>query len=220
MFVQDRNHKQPVSVLQSTHFTGLIIISASSSSSYHSSSSCYYYYYFHIDGSDVIQQWCKFNMGALASGSCFCDEWKTQGQPSGQTAVSQNSLKVIKEYFCLIDVVLPGHLFSHSFYLFSNLCVSCYPQKPKQIRVYQSQISNAGFCPSHALPGGWQHDSQGFKQGNEKYLHIVIRRNIKQTVLLLVVSVFSNFTQVYELGTSRLVWGCFLWEHKQIFFTL
>lgn len=41
-----------------------------------------------LDGSDVIQQWSQFNMGALPSGPSLSDEWKTEGQPSGQAAVS------------------------------------------------------------------------------------------------------------------------------------
>lgn len=44
--------------------------------------------HFILDGSDIIRQWCQFNMGALSSGPGLCDEWKTQSQPSGQTAVS------------------------------------------------------------------------------------------------------------------------------------
>ena len=40
------------------------------------------------DGSDFIQQWSQFHMGALSSGPGLRDEWETQGQPSGQAAVS------------------------------------------------------------------------------------------------------------------------------------
>lgn len=49
------------------------------------------------DGSDVIQQRSEFNMGALTSGPCVCDEWKTQGQPSGQITVRRFYLKIIAE---------------------------------------------------------------------------------------------------------------------------
>lgn len=56
-------------------------------------------FHFTVDGSDIIQQWCKFNLGALSSGPCLCDEWETQGQPSGQTAVSRCCLKMRKNYF-------------------------------------------------------------------------------------------------------------------------
>lgn len=49
----------------------------------------YFSFYLPVDGSDIIQQWSKFNMGALSSGPIFCDEWKAQSQPSGQTAVSR-----------------------------------------------------------------------------------------------------------------------------------
>lgn len=41
-----------------------------------------------LDGSDLIQQWSKFNMGTLASGPSISDERETEGQPSGQTTVS------------------------------------------------------------------------------------------------------------------------------------
>lgn len=41
-----------------------------------------------LDGSDVIQQWSQFNMGALPSGPSLSDERKTESQPSGQAAVS------------------------------------------------------------------------------------------------------------------------------------
>lgn len=49
----------------------------------------YFSFYLPVDGSDIIQQWSKFNMGALSSGPILCDEWKAQSQPSGQTAVSR-----------------------------------------------------------------------------------------------------------------------------------
>lgn len=51
-------------------------------------------FHFTLDGPDVIQQRSKFNMGALSSGPRVCNEWKTQGQPSGQTAVSHYCLKI------------------------------------------------------------------------------------------------------------------------------
>lgn len=41
-----------------------------------------------LDGSDVIQQRSQFNMGALPTGPSLSDERKTEGQPSGQAAVS------------------------------------------------------------------------------------------------------------------------------------
>lgn len=56
-------------------------------------------FHFTLDGPDVIQQRSKFNMGALSSGPRVCNEWKTQGQPSGQTAVSHYCLKIKTEYF-------------------------------------------------------------------------------------------------------------------------
>lgn len=122
-------------------------------------------------------------MGALSSGPCICDEWKTQGQPSGQTAVSHHCLKIMTtEYFLFTRCSFNKHkiwllnfqvwyvpLTHCLFFLFEPLCCM-FSQKPKQIRVYKSQISNAGICPSHALPGGWQLDGQGFKQGEEKEL--------------------------------------------------
>lgn len=57
-------------------------------------------------------------------------------------------------------------------------------QKSKQIRVYKSQISNAGVCPSHTLPRGWQLNSQGFKQGEEKWLGAVIHQGKKGSMFL------------------------------------
>lgn len=62
-------------------------------------------FHFTLDGPDVIQQRSKFNMGALSSGPCVCNEWKTQGQPSGQTAVSHYCLKIKTEYF-LVSITL------------------------------------------------------------------------------------------------------------------
>lgn len=60
-----------------------------------------------LDGPDIVQQWCKFNLGALASGPCICDEWKTQGQPSGQITVSRYYVKIIvDQILCSLDAQL------------------------------------------------------------------------------------------------------------------
>ena len=69
---------------------------------------------FTVDGSDVIQQRSKFNMGALSSGPCVCNERKTQGQPSGQTAVSHYCSKIKKNLpllfvqynICFVDALI------------------------------------------------------------------------------------------------------------------
>lgn len=81
MFVQEGDCTQPVSIV---HISPLLLS-----------------FWFHIDGSDIIQQWCKFYMGALPPGPCICDERETQGQPSGQTAVSLTYFEVIQGYCCL-----------------------------------------------------------------------------------------------------------------------
>lgn len=59
-------------------------------------------------------------------------------------------------------------LFTCYSYFCLTLCFFMLPQKPKQNRIHKGQISNASICPSHALPRGWQLDSQGFKQGEKK----------------------------------------------------
>lgn len=156
-----------------------------------------------LDGSDVIQQWCKFNMGALPSGPCICDEWKTQGQPSGQTAVSHYCLKIMSTFWCWLDVNLINKKWdcwpskfsmchwltslTASSFLFEPPCFMLF-WKPKQIRVYKSQISNAGIRASHALPGGRQLDSQGLKQGEEKKSLTMIRRKLKHGFVYCLVS--------------------------------
>lgn len=45
-----------------------------------------------LDGPNIVRQRRKFNLGALSPGSRLCDEWQTQSQPSGQTAVSHRGL--------------------------------------------------------------------------------------------------------------------------------
>jgi hypothetical protein len=50
-----------------------------------------------IDGSDIVQQWVQLHLGALPSGSLVYLEWKTQGQPPGQSPVSGTHLKLFVE---------------------------------------------------------------------------------------------------------------------------
>lgn len=54
----------------------------------------FFHFIFTPDGSNIVRQRCKFNLGALSLGSSLCDEWQTQSQPSGQTAVSHPGVRM------------------------------------------------------------------------------------------------------------------------------
>lgn len=54
----------------------------------------FFHFIFTPDGSNIVRQWRKFNLGALSPGSNLCDEWQTQSQPSGQTAVSHSCVRM------------------------------------------------------------------------------------------------------------------------------
>lgn len=56
----------------------------------------FFHFILTLDGSNIVRQRRKFNLGALSPGSRLCDEWQTQSQPSGQTAVSHRRLGMEK----------------------------------------------------------------------------------------------------------------------------
>lgn len=56
----------------------------------------FFHFILTLDGSNIVRQRRKFNLGALSPGSRLCDEWQTQSQPSGQTAVSHRHLGIEK----------------------------------------------------------------------------------------------------------------------------
>lgn len=149
------------------------------------------FYFFPTDGSDLVQQWSKFNLGALHSGPDVDDECKTQSQPSGQAAVS-------------FDIFLFFHWILFFLLSYSLLFSFFWMSKPKQNGIHKSQISNAGICASNALPGGWQLHNQGLKQGEEGLKCWSNSTKLKYALKksLSAFSLRCSFFLIYSLATS------------------
>lgn len=98
----------------------------------------------------------------------------------------------------------------------SVLFMSCLIFKSKQIRVYKSQISDAGICASRAVSRRRRFHSEGFKQGEEKLMvyedYAANVTSFKHVPLFMNdfsacsnISVSSNFIRASVRGTLKRV---------------